>query len=71
MKFSALNSNNIKIFLLKITLLIVTIVAITFSFLRDSFIISDEAVNLQMVKNMKYSEEFIDRPSYNPGGELN
>ena len=56
---------------MKFTILILAIVTITFSVLRDSFIISDEAVNLQMVKNMKYSKEFIDRPSYNPGGELN
>ena len=51
-------------------IIIVGIVAIIFSYFRDSFVISDEAVNLQMVKNMKYSEEFIDRPSYNPGGDL-
>ena len=39
-----------------------------FSIYRHSFVLSDEAVNLQMVKNMQYSSEFILRPSYDPGG---
>jgi len=40
-----------------------------FSFFRSHFYISDEAVNLQMVKNMKsYGSELMVRPSYDPGG---
>ena len=55
---------------MKYTIILVALITITFSMLRDSFIISDEAVNLQMVKNMTFSDELIVRPSYNPGGDL-
>ena len=43
-----------------------------FSFLRNHFAISDEAVNLQMIKNISvHGAEFATRPSYDPGGHEN
>ena len=44
-------------------------IILAFSLARDSFIASDEAINLQMVKNMQESpSRFLLRPSYDPGG---
>ena len=48
---------------------ILVIVLLIFSVNRNAFISSDEAVNLQMVKNMQMDpERFMLRPSYDPGG---
>ncbi len=44
-------------------------ILVIFSLARDSFIASDEAINLQMVKNMQEGpSRFLLRPSYDPGG---
>ena len=52
---------------MKIALLILMLTG--FSLIRDGFISSDEAVNLQMVKNMQEDPvRFTVRPSYDPGG---
>ena len=50
-------------------LLCLFILLSAFSLSRDFFVSSDEAVNLQMVKNMQMNPgRFISRPSYDPGG---
>ena len=42
-----------------------------FSLIKNSFVTSDEAVNLQMVKNIEDDISFALRPSYDPGGHEN